>query len=269
MYPRILHLYGPMWINSYGLMIALGFLLFVYFTAMNPRREKLLSIPKFLDALFIGLLCGIIGGRILFVIENFNEFRRSGWLEAFYPWVGGFSLLGTMIAILIVMPFYLRWHKVKILPFLDLVTIYAPLLQSIARIGCFLAGCCYGKVASKTLKWAVCYTHHDCLSPLCVRLHPTQLYSSIASFIIFLIIRFIISTRAKKVGQIAFSYLILESAARFVVDFWRGDRGLVNLGIKSLNKIFSFYQILALILFVVSIFGMIWVSKKGKKIKKR
>jgi len=263
MFPKILHIYGPIWINSYGFMIAIGFILFLYLTISHPLRKKLVSKSDFLDALFVGLVCGVIGGRLLFVFENLNSFK-SNWLECFYPWIGGFSILGTIIGILIVMPIYLRSRKIAVFPFLDLCSIYAPLLQSISRIGCFLAGCCYGQ-ACTTLKWSIVYKNHNCLAPLNIALHPTQLYSSLASFSIFLIIRFIVSKKAKISGQIVFSYLLLESLARFTVDFWRGDRDFINLGIKSLKNIFTFYQLIAVILFLISVFVLVLISIKGKR----
>ncbi len=260
MYPRILHLYGPIWINSYGIMIAIGFLLFAFFTYRHPLRKKIIETNDFFDVLFIGLLSGILGGRLLFVIENFDAFE-SNFLEIFYPWIGGFSLLGTIISILIIVPIYLKWRKVNILPFLDLISIYAPLLQAISRIGCFLAGCCYGKIVSNYLPWSVIYTNPESLAPLNVPLHPTQLYSTLASFSIFLILRFGITKKVKRVGQITFSYLILESSSRFVVDFWRGDRELMF-------GIFSFSQFLASILLLISITSLIWISLKGKDLAK-
>jgi len=260
MYPRVLHLYGPIWINSYGIMIAIGFLLFAFFTYRYPLRKKIIETNDFFDVLFIGLLSGILGGRLLFVIENFDAFE-SNFFEIFYPWIGGFSLLGTIISIMIVIPVYLKWRKINILPFLDLISIYAPLLQAISRIGCFLAGCCYGKMVSNNLLWSVVYTNPESLAPLNIPLHPTQLYSTVASFSIFLILRFGITKKAKNVGQIAFFYLMLESSSRFIVDFWRGDRELIF-------GIFSFSQFLASGLLLISVVTLIWISLRERSLSK-
>ncbi len=260
MYPKLLHIYGSLSINGYGLMIALGFLLFLYLSYKNPKRSKIISSDLFFNTIFIGLLAAIVGGRIFFVIEEFNSYSDN-WLEMFYPWVGGYGLLGSVIGVLMTVPVYLRIKKTRVLPFLDLISIYAPLMQSISRIGCFLAGCCYGCSACSRLPWAVVFTSPDSLAPLNVSLHPAQLYSTLVSFLIFLIVLF--SSKFKyKTGQLLFLYLVLESIARFFVDFWRGNRDYVH-GFSLLNSfsdILSFSQLVAIGIFVFASIGFLWVS---------
>lgn len=223
MYPQILHLYGPVWIYGYGLMIVMGFLLFLYATINHPIRKFLMSADTYFTMLFVGLLGGVIGGRGLFVLTNWHHFSRTPW-EMFYPWVGGFMISGSIIGITLLLPWYLWYKYVSIIPALDFVSVYAPLMQSIARIGCLLAGCCYGAPSSLSLPWAVYFTHPAGSAPLFIHLHPTQLYASAASFIIFLILKSFTRYKKLKNGMLTVSYLLLENLARFTVDFWRGDR---------------------------------------------
>jgi phosphatidylglycerol:prolipoprotein diacylglycerol transferase len=256
MYPRLLHIYGPIWINSYGVMIALGFLVFTFLVLRHPLRKKIIPKKTFIDMLLCGLLSGIIGGRLLFIAEQYSELSDN-WIELLYPWVGGFSVLGTVIGVLIVVPLFLRKHSIPILPVLDLAGLYAPLFQSIARIGCFLSGCCHGLVASPLLPWAIYYTHPDSQAPLGVFLHPTQIYSSIASLLLFLVLRFLVSKRVTIPGQLIYSYLIGESFLRFVVDFWRGDRTEVFV---ILRQPLSFSQVIAVAVGAFGLCGLWYVS---------
>ena len=106
MYPRLIQVYGPLWIRSYGLMIAIGFLVFLYLTYNHSFRKKIIDGGVYLNVVFIGLIAGIIGGRFLFVLCSWHEFADN-WLEIFYPWVGGFIVLGSIIGVLLVVPFYL------------------------------------------------------------------------------------------------------------------------------------------------------------------
>lgn len=262
MYPKILHIYGPLYINSYGFMIAIGFGLLIYNLYIHPKRKSLISDDAFFNLISWGLIVGIIGGRLLYIIMEPKVFSNN-WIEAFFPWEGGFSILGTILSLLIFLPLYLHIHKIKILEFLDLVSIYAPLMQAISRIGCFLAGCCYGKSSIYNLPWLVCYNNPECLAPLGILLHPTQLYSSLASFIIFLLMRYFFQSRLKKAGQMTFTYLMLEGIARFMVDFWRGDwSSSVNIFkyfSGSLN--ISGYQLICIGLFLISFLGLGWISK--------
>lgn len=133
----------------------------------------------------------------------------------------------------------------------DLLAIYAPLAQSIARIGCFVAGCCYG--APSTLAWAV----QPAGAPFCMRLHPTQLYSSISLLLIFLFMRFVATQLCSKPGQLVTLYLILASMERFTVDFWRGDRVFFKYAPLS---ILSVHQWIALGIAVIALITFIGIT---------
>jgi len=263
MYPRFLHIYGPLWINGYGLMIAIGFLLFTYLLYKSPMRSKLISAEQLFNLISIGLIAGIIGGRLFFVLSEFKYFSKN-FLEIFYLWDGGFGILGTILAVLVVVFIYLKLHKITFLPLADLISIYAPLMQSISRLGCLFAGCCYGRVVSDYLPWAITFTNTDGLAPLNVALHPTQIYSSIASFLIFLFLYFRSKYFSFKKGEILFSYLLLESVSRFSVDIWRGDKDLVlNFPLaKDFFSLFSYSQLVAICLFIFALVGFVWVRIK-------
>ena len=224
MYPRLVHLHGPIWIYSYGTMIALGFLLFLFCMYRHPLRKKLMTADQYFNVLFVGFIAAITGGRLLFVLSNLNEFSGK-WIEIFFPWEGGFTLLGGIIGVLIAAPLYLYSIKVPILQVLDIASLYAPLMQSIARLGCLLAGCCYGAIAWNTYWWnSIIFTNSHGFAPCQIPLYPTQIYMSLASLLIFCIMLMLERVIGSKRGLLICSYLFLESFARFMVDFWRGDQ---------------------------------------------
>jgi phosphatidylglycerol---prolipoprotein diacylglyceryl transferase len=222
MYPRLLHIYGPLWIHTYGVMIALGFLTFLFLTTRHPLRKKFISTENYLNLVSIGLASGVIGGRLLYVLTNLELFANN-WMQIFYPWVGGFTVIGAICGVLIVAPFKLHSLGVPILPILDLATLYAPLMQAIARLGCLGAGCCYGAPAP-TLWWAITFTNPCGEAPLNTLLHPAQLYTSLASLLIFFMLMKFSQRLFKHPGTMLCAYLALENTARFITDFWRGDR---------------------------------------------
>lgn len=235
---EILHLYGPFSIQAYGLMILFGVLVFMWRASKHELRIKYLTEDQFIQMISCGIVCGIVGGRVLYVLsEGFENF----W-DIFKIWQGGFSILGSVIGIGLYMPFYLYTHNIAILPVLDLICIYAPLAQSISRIGCFFAGCCSG-VATQ-VPWAV-----TCDAQL---VHPTQLYSAAALFIIFLIVRFIVYPRTKPyAGCIVAVYLILIGLERAIIDFWRSDRIIVT-QIATID--ISYYQLIAVAVSCIGLF---------------
>lgn len=232
---ELLHIYGPFAIRSYGLMIALGLLVFILLLKRHPKYKALHLGDKIIDISIIGILAGLVGGRLLYTVSEPDMIHSIA--DFFSFWQGGFSILGCILGVLFTVPWYLRYLKVPMVPLLDLIALHAPLLQSISRLGCFFAGCCYGEVTS--LPWGVIYTDPQSTAPLGICMHPTQLYSSLLLLLIFMVMYFLLQYLFTIPGQLIALYLILVSFERFIVDFWRADRtfspAIVNTGI-SLNQ---------------------------------
>ena len=245
----LMHIYGPFSIHSFGLLLAIGIIIAISLALRHPIRKKIMSTQAFLDAIAIAVIAGLVGARLLFLMQNWTDLQD--WTDIFTIWEGGLSILGAVIGILVVMPFYMQSRKVPFLPFLDLIALHAPLVQSIARLGCFLAGCCFG--APTQAGWGVTYTDLESFAPLCTKLHPTQVYSSVLLLCIFLFLYFVAQYRVKKPGQLLALYLFLISIERFSVDFFRGDREFSPLstffGLSVHQLIAIFIALTALVIF--------------------
>lgn len=240
---QLFHIFGPFSVHSYGVCIALGVLLFVFLVRRNPVYRTYDLDDHFSVIIIIGSFFGLLGGRLLHLISNGESLLNIS--EWFSFWQGGLAILGAIIGIIVSVTLYLVAKKIPVLPFFDLMAIYSPLLQSVSRVGCFLAGCCYGM---HTTSWiGVTYTDTMSLAPLHYPLHPTQLYSSAALLLIFILMYGVLQHIFKKPGQLLFWYLILESSERFFIDFLRADRIMVN-------TFLSYHQIIALGLFGIGIF---------------
>lgn len=257
MHPRLLHIYGPIWIHSYGAMIALGFLTFLYFSLRHSTRKRYISTENYFNMVFVGLMGALIGGRLLYIFTNIHEFKNSP-IEVFFPWIGGFVVLGSIIGVLITVPLYLAHKKIPILPMLDLAALYAPLMHSIARLGCLFAGCCYGDATTSCL--AITFTNAYSAAPLHIPLHPTQLYMSLASLFIFIFLQLLWKALHKKAGSILFLFLLCENFSRFFIDFWRGDRHLITIREITL----SHAQWFSLIGLAISGACFIWILAKRR-----
>ncbi|HEB41597.1 MAG TPA: prolipoprotein diacylglyceryl transferase [Candidatus Dependentiae bacterium] len=248
---ELLNIYGPIGIHIYGLFIAIGILVFTWFISQDKRFTTMKLAGKFSEILLVGVIAAVIGGRLLYIIEEPHAF--DSYLEWFAFWKEGFSVLGSIVGILFVLPWYLKRLGIPIFPFADFVSIYIPLLQAIARLGCFFAGCCYG--ISTTVPWAVIYTNPNTIAPLHCYVHPTQLYSATLLFFIFIIMYFVLQKILHKSGQLVTTYLMLASTERFIVDFWRAD----NLFPFDFLP-FSFAQLIALVIFASALIGFIYAS---------
>jgi len=219
---ELLHIYGPFSIQSYGLFIIFGLIAFIESVRRDPRFARLGIANIWVHLVLAGAAIGLLGGRLLFVLTE-----QESWCLAdiFTFWYGGFSVLGGIISVTLFMPMYLYYHRIAIVPFADLIAIYAPLMLGICRIGCFFAGCCYGTPTSAW--WGVCYTDVTSSAPLHINMHPTQLYSAAFLFGIFLFMYFFARHHLHKKGQLISTFLFFQGAERFIVDFWRADRLLL------------------------------------------
>lgn len=249
---QLFSLYGPLAIQSFGLFIVIGIIIFTYLFLRDPRREKLITTEQYYNLLSWSLVAGFVGGRLLYAITNWATI--PSWMHLFAFWEGGYSLLGGIILLIALVPYYLKKHRIPPMPLIDLVCVYAPLLQAISRIGCFFAGCCYG--LPTTISWGLA------VADSCIKLHPTQLYSAGLLFAIFLILYFFGHCLFKITGQITCTYLILMSIERFVVDFWRGDREF-----SFISDLLSVSQIIALIIGLIGILGFIYFTLDSKRKK--
>lgn len=255
----LLHIYGPFSIYSFGAMIALGCIITYRLMLTDVRRIKLISTEDLLNVFSASIITALCGGRLLHLLSSYKEI--NSWTDIIALHEGGFSILGAIIAVLCIIPWYLKKIGVAVLPFMDLMGLYAPLLQAISRLGCFFAGCCYGKPT--TAFWGVTYTTHDTLAPLFCKIHPTQLYMAGGDLLIFLTLYLVCQRYFKKPGQLLCAYLTLSSLNRFLVDFWRDDQEFLPL---QLMHIFSLHQWIALGIIISSIACFIIITRKDRTV---
>ncbi len=258
MYPVLFNIYGPIAVHSYGVAIAIGLCVMTYFALKSDLGKKYLTLDIAVSILSGSIISAVIGGRALHVISEWDNYKNN-LLDVFSIWNGGLSSLGAVIAMVIYFPIVLKKYKLPLLPVADIAGIYVPLFQAIARWGCVFSGCCYG--CRTDMFCAITYTNPDCYAPLYERLHPTQVYSSISFFMIFLLIYYISKNYYKSPGQLIFTYLTLMAVERFFIDFLRGDR---NLGKNIFLQFLSIDQWIALLIFFASLIALIYVIWKPK-----
>lgn len=234
MHPILINLPGfPL--HSYGILAACGFALVVFIIL---RRAAALGIERehVVDIIFYGAIMGIVGSRALFVWQN-SEVFDSVW-EMVNIRTGGLVFYGAMLAGLPTGALVMWHRKIPFFPLMDILATALPLGHAFARIGCIMAGCCYGTPTS--LPWAVTYTHPLAIAPPHgVALHPVQIYESLLLFGIAAVTN---ATYAKRrwVGQTMFTYLLLYAAVRATTEQFRGDASRGFLFEGALGQTLSF-----------------------------
>lgn len=251
MFPKLLTI-GSYTLHAYGLLVATGFLSGVWVSSrLAPKagldREQMFGLGVYLA------LIAIVGAKLLMVATDFGYYRENPReIFSLQSLQSGGVFYGGFIAALL---FLIAYCRIERLSFLRVADTFAPGLalgHAIGRIGCFAAGCCWGRTSH--LPWAVVFTNpysHDLTGvPLGVALHPTQLYESLTLFGIFLLL---LRVRARSCfdGQVFASYLMLYAAARFLLEFLRGDpdRGFVFGGALSTSQFLSIFLFAGALLF--------------------
>ena len=144
-------------IKSYGLMMVVGFLSCVWLIT-HLSRDFTPNPQLITNAALYSLVGGVVGARLFFVVHYFDKFR-SNPIEVFAIWQGGLELAGGVLAAIIIILFYLRYHKLPIRRYPDVLAVGLMLALVFGRIGCFLNGCCYGKPTE--LPWGVRFPYNS------------------------------------------------------------------------------------------------------------
>lgn len=230
---------GPLTVHGYGLMIGIGVLCCI-FMGMKRAKKNGLSEDAVIDIAIFGLLAGFLGAKLLYVIVEWKRFIADPLSVLGSE---GFVVYGGIIAGVLAAIIYCKRKKLVFLEYFDLCSASIALAQGFGRIGCFLAGCCYGRETTSSL--GVVFPEGS-LAPAGVKVLPTQLFSSAGDFGIMFVLLWHYHHR-KKVGDTGFLYMLLYGIGRFGIEFLRNDnRGEV--GIFSTSQFISLFIIAAAIL---------------------
>lgn len=242
---------GQFSIHSYGVMLALAFWLGIEISSREAKRTGI--DPAFVvDLGLVILVSAVIGARLLFVAGHLEDYRND-WLGVFRVWEGGLSFYGGFAAATL---FGILFIRRKGLPVDRVTDILAPQLAlgiAIARIGCFLNGCCFGKECQ--LPWAVVFPRDSQAGQVMdgKPIHPTQLYSSGANLLIFLFLRKL-SRKQMPEGSLFSVFLVAYGSWRFLVDFLRYyEPGMV---VSQVARI-TWTQVASLVVIVIGLIGLI------------
>lgn len=239
---------GKFTIHGYGLMIALGFLFALIYGMWQCKKNGMNDDYFFNLGMFV-LLFGWAGGKLLYIIVDFKQFLVSPLSVLGSE---GFVVYGGIITGFITIYVYCRNKKIDFLQYIDVIVASVAINQSLGRIGCFLAGCCYGRETTSPI--GVIFPEGS-MAPAGVKLLPTQLFSAGADALMFIVLFIIINHKKYKKGVPLCVYLIGYSIGRAIIECFRSDeRGKV--GVLSTSQFISIFTgILGILLFVYILKG--------------
>jgi phosphatidylglycerol---prolipoprotein diacylglyceryl transferase len=273
MHPILFHL-GPITVRSYGVLLITGFLLGLW-RGMRVLQRRMVAEPEgsprrispdqLFDVAIVGLLLGIVGARILFVILNWAPSAESTTsfashpIDAFKIWEGGLSLHGGLIAGVLFLWWWTRRHKVSMLALADVCAPSWALAYVFGRIGCFLNGCCYGGVCDPGLPWAMRFhdEHYANAAALTPPSHPTQLYAVLFNIVFFVVLS-LWERKPRRDGELFFAYIAMYGFYRYIVDIFRVGGTSSYL---SPHLFVSLAQLASVAMIVLGVGGVVWLRK--------
>jgi len=249
----ILFQIGSLTIYTYGVLVAAGVVLTLWIAKEQAPRAGLDPVKVWNVGIY-GILAALVLAKVWLIASDGGyywshprEIFSSATLESGGTFYGG--LAGAILTLLL----YAHFQKMPTLRLMDAYGAAFPLGHAIGRLGCFAAGCCWGKPT--TMPWGVTFKNEAAArisgTPLGVPLHPTQLYESGAEFLNFLFLIWL-GRRQRFTGQIAGAYMILYGIERGTIEFFRDDPGRTLL----FHGAFSLMQIVSVVLILAG--GFLW-----------
>ena len=263
MHPFLISI-GSFHLPTYGTLLVLAILGGIY-TAVRLGRRVGLDSALILDFCTWLILVALVGAKVLMVLTEWSYYRANpGEIFSFSTLMAGGVFYGGFLAALFFTIWYVRVQKLSFWKLADVLAPGVALGQSVGRLGCFSAGCDYGKPT--TAPWGVVFTstfaHEVGGVPLGVRLHPAQLYESLTTFAIFGLLLWWFPKK-KRNGDVFLAYVGMYAVARFFLEFLRGDedRGFV------FHHLLSTSQFIALLALAGIATVVIWRSvHRGKEL---
>ncbi len=255
-------------LHSYGLLIATAFVVGIWLAQREGRRQGQ-DPERIADLSFWILVAALVGSRIYFILVNWGDYfgpgafvvTRFGRIPRLLAlWEGGLVFDGGFIAAALTAWWYMRKRHMPFLAYADTLIPSVALGHFFGRLGCFSAGCCWGRVSHAHLPWLAEFPPESLayqsfaaradpsqyLSPdrlHTLPLHPTQLYEAAGELLLFFLLVALVRPRKRFHGQVLATWLMAYAVLRSLVESFRGDveRGVVaGLGVGAWTSIAIF-----------------------------
>jgi phosphatidylglycerol:prolipoprotein diacylglycerol transferase len=229
---------GPLSVHWYGITYLVAFALFLFLGTRRLRHEPYASAQgeaawtrrDVEDILFLGVMGVVIGGRLGYCLFYKPGYYLTHPLEVFFVWQGGMSFHGGMLGVVGAMLWFARTRRKPWLQVADFVAPCVPTGLAAGRIGNFINGELWGRVADPALPWAMLFRGAGD-----VPRHPSQIYQFLLEGLLLFVLLWLYARRPRRTGQVAAAFLFGYGVLRFVAEFFREPDdflGLLSLGLS-------------------------------------
>lgn len=229
---------GPLKVHWYGLTYLAAFGLFWLLAKARmghpPWAQRVAqgqwSLRSIDDLLFYGVLGVVLGGRLGYCLFYKPDYYLSHPLEVLYLWQGGMSFHGGMLGVMAAMVWFAYSRQRPFLQVMDFVAPCVPTGLAAGRVGNFINGELWGRVADPALPWGMVFRGAGDLPR-----HPSQIYQFLMEGLLLFVLLWLYARKPRQQGQVAAAFLFGYGVFRFVAEFFRepdAHLGLLSLGMS-------------------------------------
>lgn len=252
MFPNLIYIHeGAFWpeiilptFTFMMMMAGLSSTFYGYFRAPKLGFSQVVA----LDVGMLGIIFGVLGGRLFHVFFESWSFYKDDYSRIFEFWRGGFVSYGAFMGGGLAVIIYLLVRKLPFWKYADFIGLCLPLCVVSIRIGCLGAGCCYGHPTDFFIHIVFKHLYSAPGDPNYSGLpvHPTQIYEMLYGLGLFIFLN-VYYFRKKFDGQIIMLFFMIYAFCRFFLEFLRGDRDRI----LYWNDSVSTGQIVSVLVFVL------------------
>ncbi len=252
MHPVLVKL-GPITIYTYGYMLASGFLFAMLLIYQFAKKENI-DREKLTNLFFYTILVALAGAKLFLFVTEIKEYLKYPQNLKYLLTSGG-TFYGGLICGVIFGIWYIRKHKLNVRLITDMTAPAIALAHFFGRMGCYFAGCCWGRQA-EGCSIAIYFPHNEASTgvPQGVPLYPTQVLEAFLNLLNFFVL-YILYKKRKFTGQVLPIYIMNYSVIRFVLEYFRGDsdRGYVFGSLHEPFSSLSVPQLISILGFITAI----------------
>lgn len=223
----VLHITDTVYLPTWILILSLNMCLVLVWVNLRAARWGI-SRSQALDLTLYMMIGAVVGGRLLHVLFEAPAYYVRQPFAVFFIWQGGFVFYGGLLGALGVAYRWCLRHDQNVWRWGDFFAPMMAVSYAVGRMGCFLNGCCYGRICD--LPWGVRFDSHLQLGMAVVARHPTQLYALLWEL---LVLAYLVGKekRPHVNGTIFLQWLLLHAIGRIIMEIFRDDdRGPLIIG---------------------------------------